>query len=176
MKELALASTLLVLIGGCSAELLSLWRPKDHPPPTGDACLVEVRRPAPIFYLQAPAVASAGVPIPMIPWVVLSAPVQKPDALLPETFELRVDHAAKRVTVVGSVLRYEAAPKADCGFPAIYMMPQPATMSVTTVLPAGTYELAIAPESFTPEKPPAPHHDPYRFYPNPQATRSLRVE
>lgn len=176
MKKLALASTLVVLIGGCSIELHSLWRPKNFPPPTGDACLVEAQRPAPIFHLQAPAVASAGVPFTVIPWVVLSAPVQKPDVLLPETFEVRVDHAAKRVTIVGSILRYEAAPKAGCSFPAIYMVPQAATMSVKTVLPAGTYELAIASDSFTSEKPPAPHHDPYRIYPSPQATRSLRVE
>ncbi len=177
MKHVALMFGVPLLMAGCSAELLSFLDPPSSPKPkTGDDCYVAVVRPAPMFYLDAPHVAAAGATISLEPWVLRSAPIAKIDEILLPTFEAKVDLVNQRVTLVGSIERYEANPEADCAFPAIYMVPQAATLSVPVVLPAGTYEVAIASDSFITEQPPAIPYEPNRVYPGPQATRSLRVE
>ncbi|MNY73993.1 hypothetical protein D3C86_2129200 [compost metagenome] len=70
-------------------------------------------------------------------------------------------------------------PGAECALPAMYMIPQAATLSLPVTLAAtGTYTIRIAPESFTTERPPAMAHpnEPLRQYPEALATRSLVVE
>lgn len=176
MKQLALALCVPVIVTGCSAEFLSLLKPNASNPNQRDDCTRAVERPAPMFYLDAPAVATAGATISLEPWVLLSAPALKIDEIRPQTFVAEVDHAAKRVTVRGAITRHEANPQANCEFPAIYMLPQAATVSVPVSLPAGTYELAIATESFTTEKPPYTPTEPNRTYPGPLATRSIIVQ
>ncbi|MNX22198.1 hypothetical protein D3C86_521770 [compost metagenome] len=176
MKQLALVLSVPLLLAGCSADFLSQFLPGKTNPSQRDDCTVTVERPAPMFYLDAPQVASAGATFSVEPWVLLSAPVQVIDAIRPETFVAEVDLAAKKVTLRGKITRHEANPQANCGFPAIYMLPKAATLSVPVSLPAGTYELAIAADSFNPEKPPYTPMEPNRTYPGPLATRSIVVE
>lgn len=177
MKHVALVLGIPLLLAGCSDELLSILRPEGpKKPPSNDDCYVSTVRPAPMFYLDAPATASADATISIEPWVLLSAPVVKIDEIQPKSFEAEVDHDAKRVTLRGSITRYEANPKADCAFPAIYMIPTVATLSVPVVLPAGTYELAIAADSFIDQHPPVTPIEPDRIYPGPLATRSIVIE
>lgn len=176
MKQLALAVAVPLLFAGCSAELLSFLRPDTPGSPKNENCTVAVERPAPMFYFDAPQVASADATVSLEPWVLLSAPALKVDEIRPASFKAEVDLEAKRVTIRGAITRHEMNPEAECAFPAIYMLPQAATLSVPVVLPAGTYEVAIATESFTTEKPPYTPTDPDRVYPGPLATRSLLVE
>ncbi len=175
MKQRALALAVPILLAGCSAELLSFLRPDGGMKPRDENCTIALERPAPMFYLSAPATASAAATISIEPWVLLSAPVLKIDELRPQTFAADVDHQARRVTIRGSITRHEANPEADCAFPAMYMMPKAATLSVPLSLPAGTWELAISTASFTTEKPPYHPAEPNAAYPGPQATRSLVI-
>ena len=176
MKQLALVLAVPVLLAGCSAELMSFLRPDTPKKYTDPECTIVVTQPAPMFYLGAPATASVGATVSLEPWVLLSAPVLIIDAVKPETFEAVVDHAAKRVTVKGAITRHEANPGANCGFPAMYMMPKAATLSVPVTLSAGTWELAIATDSFTTEKPQFHPNDPNPNAPGPLATRSIVIE
>lgn len=176
MKQLALALCVPVMVAGCSAELMSFLQPKPSDPSRRDDCTRPVERPAPMFYLDAPAVVTADATFSVEPWVLLSAPALTIDEIRPQTFVAEVDLAAKRVMVRGAITRHEANPEANCSFPAIYMMPKAATLSVPVSLPAGTYELAIAPNSVTTEKPPYTPTEPNRTYPGPLATRSIVVQ
>lgn len=176
MKQLALVLSVPVILAGCSADLLSQWLPDKRGPGQRDDCTVPVVRSAPMFYLGAPQVATAGATFSVEPWVLLSAPALEIDQIRPGSFVAEVDLAAKRVTVRGSITRHEVNPEAECAFPAMYMLPKAATLSVPVSLPAGTYELAIAIDSFTAEKPPYTPSEPNRTYPGPQATRSIVVE
>jgi hypothetical protein len=176
MKQLALVLAVPLLLVGCTPELLSFLRPDDGGKFGDENCTIALERPAPMFYVSAPATTSAGVTVTLEPWVLLSAPVLKIDEIRPQTFVAEVDHPTKRVTIRGSITRHEANPEADCAFPAMYMMPKAATLSVPLSLPAGTWEVAIATDSFTTEKPPYHPAEPNATYPGPQATRSLVVE
>ena len=176
MKQLALALCVPVILTGCSADLLSFLQPNGSNPKQRDDCTLPVEKPAPMFYLDAPAIATAGATVSLEPWVLLSAPALEIDEIRPQTFVADVDLAAKRVTIRGGITRHEVNPEANCEFRAIYMLPQAATFSVPVSLPAGTYELAIATECFTTEKPPYTPTDPNRYYPGPLATRSIVVQ
>lgn len=181
MKHVPLMLTGTLMLAGCTPELLSRLIPNPTPSPTagsGDDCTLTVEQPAPMFYVEAPQTASAGATISVTPWVRLEAPVARSDELLSDSFEASVDHAAKTVTLRGSIRRYQANPKGDCAFPAIYMFPTAATYSLEIALPAGSYTVAIASDSYTATHPPAQPHPglPATQYPGPQATRSLIVE
>lgn len=181
MRHVALMLTGALVLAGCTPELLSRFIPNPNPTPTvgsGDDCYLTVEQPAPMFYVEAPQTASAGATISLTPWVTLEAPVARSDELLPETFEAHVDHAARTVTLRGSIRRYQANPEGNCAYPAIYMVPKAATHSLAIALPAGTYTVAIASDSFSATQPPAQPHpgEPATQYPGPQATRSLIVE
>lgn len=176
MKQLALVLGVPLLLAGCSAQFLSFLQPGPRTPGNRDDCTRAVSKPAPMFYLDAPAVATAGATFSVEPWVLLSGPALKLDEIRPGTFTATVDLDAKRVTVQGMITRHEANPEAACEFPAMYMLPKAATVSVPVTLPAGTYELAIAPDSVTTEKPPTTPLEPNQTYPGPLATRSIVVE
>lgn len=176
MKHLAVALGATLLISGCSAELLDFLRPRTSKHYSDPDCTIAVVKPAPMFYVEAPPAASADTPIALEPWALLSAPALQMDVLRPDTFAAEVDAEAQRVTIRGTILRHEANPGADCAFPAIYMVPQVATLSLEVRLPAGKWEVAIASDSFTTEHPSYHPNAKLNEFPGPLATRSILVD
>lgn len=171
LLALALSGALLT---GC-VQFNNLFHPKDG---TSSDCFTVHEVPAPMFHVAFTSPASAGATVSLEPWVVLSAPATKVDQLLPETFKATVDAARKEIAVTGRVLRTDANPLANCPLPALYMIPQAATLSLPVLLTeTGTYTVRIASDSFTTERPPAqPRPDePAREYPPAEATRSLVI-
>ncbi|HEY9899611.1 MAG TPA: hypothetical protein V6D00_10560 [Pantanalinema sp.] len=182
MKRLALGLVLLTAIAGCDAALLKQLGlgPKPGPTqPNDEDCFVTVDKPAAVFHVGAPATASVQASVSLVPWIFLEAPALTIDKPLPGTFKATVDDQAKTITVSGLMKRVLPRPGAQCAMPAMYMIPQAATLSVPVTLAAtGTYEIRIAPESFTTQRPPEMAHpaEPLRQYPAAMATRSIVVE
>lgn len=183
MKRIALGLVLLTAVTGCDPTLLTqlgLRGDKAVPPRPGDGeCFITVDKPAAVFHVSAPATASAQATVSLVPWAFLEAPALTIDKLLPQTFEAMVDAQARTITLSGKMTRVLPKPGAECAMPALYMVPDAATLSVPVVLNAtGTYEIRIAPDSFTTQRPPEMAHpnQPLRQYPEALATRSIVIE
>jgi hypothetical protein len=180
MKRLTLGLVLLTALTGCDADMMKRFGLGADPEQQKDEdCFVTTDKPAAMFYVSAPATASAQASVSLEPWIFLEAPALTLDKVLPETFKATVDEQARTITVSGQMTRVLPRPGASCAMPAMYMIPKAATLSVPVTLAApGTYEIRIASESFTTQRPPAMGHpaEPLRQYPEAIATRSIVIE
>jgi len=163
------------LLAGC-VQLNTLFGPNKNW--NSPDCMVTSEVPAPIFHVSFVSPASAGATVSLEPWVYLSAPAAWMDEVLPTTFRADVNTAAKEIVISGKVRRKLENPQAACAIPAMYVIPDAATLSLPVVLTeAGTYTVRIASESFTTQRPPEVANPslPPRVYPPVAATKSLVI-
>jgi hypothetical protein len=102
--------------------------------------------PAPIFALEAPAEAWAGVPFSVNAWVGLSDPVHANDEVLPDSFKAELCERSGRIVVTGRLARRHTGVKAANG-PRIQ---RALVVGILVEAPAGMYALEIPPTHYAP--------------------------
>ncbi|MBO9539117.1 hypothetical protein J7643_00840 [bacterium] len=165
IRSLPYATGAAVLLVGCSTLL-----PVSSSPPVNGCLFQDVQVPARMFYVDAPATASAGATFSLTPWICRYSG----DRLATPSMKAIVDDAARTITVTGQVERKEMAPGSTCLISAIYVPPRIATLSLDLALPVGTYSLLIATDSFLPELP-SLETGQESGLPSPQASRTIEI-
>ena len=103
-------------------------------------CTIDQTKPASVFHVEVPAAIQANQAFQVSAWVLLvqTAGFSK-QSIKPGTFKATRD-GGNTLTVSGEVISPEPNPAANCGFPAIALIPiaQPTTVDVAG-LPAGEY-------------------------------------
>ncbi len=143
-------------------------------------CTADKVVPAQFFAVQAPATASAQVPFKITAWIRL------PDGgggysskVGNDAVKVDQDTAGKTLTVTGRFTRTEPAPGSSCAFPAIYQPVQAWLTETDATLPAGRYEIRIAPDAFISDRPDMVAGEPFGSgvqSPQPQASTSITIE
>jgi len=101
--------------------------------------------PAPIFALEAPAEARAGVPFSVNAWVGLVDPLYAHDEIVADSFSARLDPQAGTITVTGKLRRRPA------GLAPAPRVQRALVVGIRVVAPAGVYALQIPPTHYAPE-------------------------
>ena len=101
--------------------------------------------PAPIFALEAPADARAGVPFSLNAWVGLTDPLHAHDEILADSFRAHLDPRAGTITVTGKLLRHPP------GTPAGPRVQRALVVGIRVVAPAGMYAVQIPPTHYAAE-------------------------
>lgn len=119
-----------------------------EPLPANGAAPASLARelPAPIFALEVPCEAYAGVPFSLNAWVGLTDPLAIHDEILPGTFKAELDPRTQRIVVTGRVRR-PAPGEVRQGGPRVE---RALVVGIPLVAPAGMYALDIPPTHYTP--------------------------
>ncbi|MBM3271073.1 MAG: hypothetical protein FJZ01_25870 [Candidatus Sericytochromatia bacterium] len=143
-------------------------------------CTVDKVVPAQIFAVTAPARATAGQPFKVTAWIRLpEGGGGVSHRVTADAVKITPEADGKTLTVTGKIDRTEPAPGSNCAFPAIYQPVQAWKTETGATLQAGTYQIRIAPESFTGDRPEIVAGEPYGSgvqAPSPQASTSITVE
>jgi hypothetical protein len=107
------------------------------------AALPEV--PAPIFAIEAPADARAGIPFSLNAWVGLTDPLYAGDEIVADSFAAALDPRAGTITVTGKLRRRPP------GAPAAPRIQRALVVGIRVVAPAGVYALQIPPTHYAAE-------------------------
>ncbi|MDB5100222.1 MAG: hypothetical protein JWM80_4643 [Cyanobacteria bacterium RYN_339] len=100
---------------------------------------------APLFALEAPADARAGVPFSLNAWVGLTDPLYAGDEILADSFRAELDPRACTITVTGKLRR---RPGSAPDGPRIQ---RALVVGIRVVAPAGVYALQIPPTHYAAE-------------------------
>jgi hypothetical protein len=101
--------------------------------------------PAPLFALEAPSDARAGVPFSLNAWVGLADPLHAHDEILADSFRADLDPRAGTITVTGKLRRRPP------GTPAGPRIQRALVVGIRVVAPAGMYALQIPPTHYCAE-------------------------
>ena len=101
--------------------------------------------PAPIFALEAPADARAGIPFSLNAWVGLTDPLYAHDEIVADSFRADLDPQAGTITVTGKLRRRPA------DAPAGPRIQRALVVGIRVVAPAGVYALQIPPTHYAAE-------------------------